>query len=118
MNFFKLFPVYISFLLLAAHFFRAGQTVLAVIPLILFIPLLLREKWVPWLIQAALVLGALEWIRTLVAVAEIRMEHGAPWVRMAVILGAVALFTALSCLVFRSKGLKKRYSSEETSDRE
>ena len=118
MNFFRLFPVYISFLLLTAHFFRAGQTVLAVIPLILLIPLFLKEKWVPWLIQLALVLGALEWVRTIVAVAEIRMHHGAPWVRMAVILGAVALFTALSSLVFKSKGLKKRYSAVETPEQE
>ena len=112
MNFLRLFPVFISLLLLAAHFFRAGQTVLAVIPLVLFIPLILREKWVPWLIQLALVLGAVEWLRTLVSVAQIRMENDMPWARMAVILGAVALFTALSSLVFRSKGLRKRYSIE------
>jgi len=116
MNFLRLFPVFISLLLLAAHFFRAGQTVLAVVPLILFIPLILREKWVPWLIQLALVLGAVEWVRTLVSVAQIRMEYDMPWARMAVILGAVALFTALSSLVFRSKGLRKRYSIKLDSD--
>jgi len=115
MNFLRLLPVFISLLLLAAHFFRAGQTVLAVIPLLLFVPLLLREKWVPRLIQLALVLGAVEWLRTLVSVAQMRMEHDMPWVRMAVILGSVALFTALSSLVFRSKGLHKRYSAWEAS---
>lgn len=115
MIFLRLLPVFISLLLLAAHFFRAGQTVLAVIPLILFIPLFLRERWVPWLIQLALVLGALEWLRTLVSVAQIRMEYDMPWIRMAVILGAVALFTAFSSLVFRSKGLRKRYSIEMDS---
>lgn len=116
MNFLRLIPVFISFLLLAAHFFRAGQTVLAVIPLVLIILLILKEKWVPWLIQLALVLGAIEWLRTLVSVAEIRMEYDMPWVRMAVILGAVALFTAFSSLVFRSKSLRKRYSAGEVSD--
>jgi len=118
MNFLRLFPVFISLLLLAAHFFRAGQTVLAVIPLILFIPLILREKWVVWLIQLALVLGAVEWLRTLVSVAQIRMEYDMPWVRMAVILGAVALFTALSSLVFRSKGLRKRYAGSAVTGQE
>ena len=118
MNFFRLLPVFISFLLLAAHFFRAGQTVLAVIPLVLFIPLILRERWVPWLIQLVLVLGAVEWLRTLVSVAQIRMEYDMPWIRMAVILGAVALFTAFSSLVFRSKGLRKRYSIERASDQQ
>jgi len=113
MNFLRLLPVFISLLLLAAHFFRAGQTALAVVPLLLFIPLFLREKWVPWLIQAALLLGAIEWVRTLYSVAQIRIAHDMPWVRMAIILGAVALITALSCLVFRSQGLRKRYSEGE-----
>jgi len=118
LNFVRLLPVFISLLLLAAHFFRAGQTVLAVAPLILFMLLILREKWVPWLIQLALVLGAVEWLRTLVSVAQIRMEYDMPWVRMAVILGAVALFTAFSSLVFRSKGLRKRYSIERAADQQ
>jgi hypothetical protein len=78
--------------------------------------LIVREKWVAWLIQLALVLGAIEWIRTLVAVAEVRLEYGMPWVRMAVILGAVAAFTALSSLVFRSKGLRKRYTHQDVED--
>ena len=113
MVFLRLLPVFISFLLLSAHFYRAGQIDLAIIPLLLFVPLIFRKSWVPWLIQLVLLLGAIEWLRTLYSVAQIRIEFGMPWVRMAVILGAVALFTALSGLVFRSKGLRKRYSNEE-----
>jgi len=116
MNFLRLLPVFISLLLLAAHFFRAGQTILAALPVILMAFLIVREKWVAWLIQLALVLGAIEWIRTLVAVAEIRLEYGMPWLRMAVILGAVAVFTALSGLVFRSKGLRERYTHQDEVD--
>jgi hypothetical protein len=110
MNFFRLLPVFISLLLLSAHFYRASQTVLALVPLLLFIPLMLKKTWVPWLIQLALLLGAVEWLRTLVSVAQMRMEYGMPWARFAIILGAVALFTAFSSLVFRSKALRKRYS--------
>lgn len=110
MNFVRLIPVFLSLLLLAAHFFRAGQMVLAVIPLLLFVPLVLRERWVPWLVQTVLLLGALEWVWTLYTVAQIRIAHGMDWQRMAIILGAVALFTALSSLVFRSRGLRQRYS--------
>ena len=116
MNFLRLLPVFISLLLLAAHFFRAGQTFLAALPLILMAFLIVREKWVAWLIQLALVLGAIEWIRTLVSVAEVRLEYGMPWVRMAVILGAVAVFTALSGLVFRSRGLRERYTHQDEVD--
>ena len=60
MNFFRLLPVFLSFLLLAAHFFRAGQTALAVLPLLLLVPLALRKTWVPWLIQLALLLGGVD----------------------------------------------------------
>ena len=113
MNFARLLPVILSFLLLAAHFFRAGQTVLAVIPLLLFVPLVFRQTWVPWLMRVVLWLGALEWVRTLYEVAQLRIEYGQPWHRMAVILGVVAAFTALSSLVFGSKGLRQRYSAEQ-----
>ena len=113
MNFLRLLPVFISLLLLSAHFFRAGQTVLAVIPIIFVMLLIIKEKMIPLLIQIALVLGAVEWLRTLISVAQMRMEYGMPWTRMAIILGAVALFTALSSLVFRSKGLRERYSGED-----
>ena len=111
MNFLRLLPVFISLLLLAAHFLRAGQIILVVAPLLFFIPLLFRNTWVPRLIQLVLLLGAVEWLRTLYNVAQIRMDMGMPWTRMAIILGAVALFTALSGLVFRSKALRKRYSA-------
>jgi hypothetical protein len=110
MNFVRLIPAFLSLLLLSAHFFRAGQTVLMVIPLLLFIPLAFRQAWVPRLIQVVLLVGAIEWLRTIYSVAQYRIAHGDDWQRMAAILGAVALFTALSSLVFRSKGLRERYS--------
>ena len=112
MNILRLLPVFISFLLLAAHFMRAGQTAVMVVLLLLLLLLLVKKYWVPWVIQMTLLLGALEWVRTIMFVAQTRMDQGMPWTRMAVILGVVALFTALSALVFRSKALRNRYSDE------
>lgn len=109
MNFLRLFPVIVSFVLLAAHFHRAELTVLvgicAFFPLLLF----LRKPWVPQLFQAALVVGALEWLRTLYMLAAMRVGFDQPWGRLALILGAVALFTALSALVFNSRALRVLY---------
>ena len=109
MNFLRLLPVILSFLLLGAHFYRAGlvpATVLCVAALfLLFVP----KPWVPRLFQAVLVLGAFEWLRTLYLFAQMRIAWGEPWTRLAVILGAVALFTALSGLVFRHRNLAARY---------
>ena len=39
----------------------------------------------------------------------IRQDSGKPWMRLAIILGSVAVFTAASGLVFRLGPLKKRY---------
>lgn len=113
MNFLSLLPVVISFLLLSAHFLRAGQMVISIVLLSLLSLLFLRKTWVPRVIQLILLLGTVEWIRTLYSVAQVRIEFGMPWMRMATILGVVALFTALSCLVFRSEVLRKEFSSVE-----
>lgn len=112
MNILRLLPVVISFLLLAAHFLRAGQVVVMVLLLALLLLLFVRKFWVPWVIQVLLLLGAVEWVVTLYSVAQLRITIGEPWARMAIILGAVALFTALSSLVFRSKALQDRFSKQ------
>lgn len=115
MIFLRLLPVLISFLLMAAHFFRAGQTGVVIVLLASLLLLTLRKAWVPRVIQLVLLLGAVEWVRTLISVAQIRIELDMPWMRMAIILGAVAVFTALSCLVFRSEALRKRFSDIQST---
>lgn len=116
MNVLRLLPVVISFLLLAAHFLRAGQLVVVVLLIALLLLLFVRKYWVPWVIQVVLLLGAVEWVITLYSVAQLRIAVGAPWTRMAIILGAVALFTALSSLVFRTDALKNRFSKQVVPD--
>jgi hypothetical protein len=110
MNALRLTPIFICALLLAAHFSRADNLPMLVFSLAAPAILLLRRPWVARAVQIALVLGALEWVRTLVIIAGRRQEAGEPWTRMAIILGTVALVTVLSALVFRAKGLKERYS--------
>ena len=78
--------------------------------------LFLRQSWVPRVFQVLLVLGALEWLHTLYAFARIRIALEQPWTRLAVILGAVALFTGLSALVFRSRALKFLYRTDERNE--
>ena len=109
MNFVRVLPVVFSMWLLAAHFFRAGSIWLAAISIVLPLSLVVRNRWVARILQAALVLGAIEWIRTLVVFAYARAASGQPWTRLAIILGAVALATLLSAAVFRSASLRDRY---------
>ena len=79
MNFLRLLPVFISFLLMGAHFLRAGQMVIAVALLCWLLLLLVRQFWVPWVIQLALLLGAAEWLLTLYSVAQVRIGQDMPW---------------------------------------
>ena len=110
MNVVRLTPVFLSALLLAAHFSRADNLPMIVLSFIAPLLLLVRRPWIPRAFQVALVVGALEWVRTVVAIALARQALGEPWMRMAVILGVVALVTASSGVVFQTKALKTRYS--------
>lgn len=99
----KLIPVALCFLVLGAHASRSGLALpvalaIAALPLLL----LIRKSWVPRLLQAALLVGAAEWVRAIVGHVAVRRAHGMPYQRMAIILGAVALVTALSALALRN----------------
>ncbi len=110
-------PVVLSALLLAAHFYRSRSLALVAVSLALSLLLLVRERWSARVVQAGLVLGALEWVRTLAFFAGQRMEVGRPWGRLAVILGVVAALTALSALAVKvpSAGGRERSGGEEAA---
>jgi hypothetical protein len=109
MNIVRLLPIFLSAILLTAHFFRARMFLPLVVSLALPFVLLVPRRWAARLVQTALMLGALEWIRTVLMLVMERQAAGRPWMRMAIILMSVAVFTAASGLVFRFGPLKKRY---------
>jgi hypothetical protein len=110
MNFIKLLPVILSLLLLGAHFFRARMIVLVLLVIVILFMLLIRRPWVVRLVQFVLVIGGLEWVRTLFVIVRIRNMSGEPWMRLTLILGGVALLTMCSALVFRFKSLREGYN--------
>ena len=135
MNFVRLLPVILSWIILGAHFMRSGGHLLmnfcimigldphtldggyyVLVGACVLLPLLLlvRRPWVPLVMQLGLLLGALEWIRTLLAISAMRQMAGLPVGRMMVILGGVALFTGASSLVFLMPSLRRRYSAPVT----
>ena len=114
MTFVRLIPVILSALLLGAHFFRAGLTFLALLIVLLPFVLLVKRAWVARLTQFVLVLGGIEWVRTLLVFVAERRETGQPWTRLAVIIGTVALFTIGSGLLLSLSGaLRKRYGLDK-----
>ncbi len=108
-NFMKFIPIILCSLLIAAHFGRANMFVLQIASLIIPLILIWKNKISAVIVQIFLIAGGLEWIRTLVYYARIRAENGEPWLRLAIILGVVAVLTFASTLVFRTKFMKKRY---------
>ena len=104
-----LLPVILSALVLAAHFFRAGDPVGVAASLAGLALLLVPRAWAARAVQIGLAIGAAEWVRTLVVFTAQRRALGEPWGRLVVILGAVALFTLLSATVFYSERLRRRY---------
>jgi hypothetical protein len=102
-------PVVLSFVVLGAHFMRYGDTIFVVTAAAMIALLLIRQPWVARLIQVVLVLGALEWLRTLYELVQLRIALGEPYGRMLFILASVAIVTASAALVFQSKTLKQVY---------
>jgi len=109
MSFVLLLPVLFSFLLLAAHFLHAGSMPLVALSLVVPLLLFIRRGWVVRVIQIALILGALEWLRTIARLIDLYEQAGRPWTRMSIILGSVLLFTVASAASFAAPPLVRRY---------
>ncbi len=101
-------PLILSCLILAAHHARGGEPGLVYMWLTLPAALFLRRRWADLVVQVMLVVGAVEWIQTIRAIVDVRQQAGLPYERMIMILGGVALFTALSGLLLNTRGRRNR----------
>ena len=96
-------------ILLAAHFYRAGHLALAALSVGALVLLAVPRAWAARVLQLALLAGAFEWLRTLAMFASTRMALGQPYLRLTLILVAVAVFTAVSAAVFQQSAVRRRY---------
>ena len=106
-------PIVLSLVVLGAHFMRYGNSIGVFAALLLIGLLFIRRPWVARLMQVVLVLGTLEWLRTMYELGHMRALHGQPYGRMLVILGVVAAVTLCSALLFQSATLKKVYGLDK-----
>jgi hypothetical protein len=60
-------------------------------------------------LQVLAYVGAGLWLITTVDILQQRLKLGLPWLRLAAILGAVTLFTAVAGLLLNSAKVKNRY---------
>ena len=109
MNALRLMPVFVALAVLAAHFYRAHAWVPFGITIALLPLLLARAPWAARVLQAALAIGALEWLRTAAALVALRQSMGLPYTRLVIILGVVAVGTLLAAFIFESRPVRARF---------
>ena len=95
-------PAALASLLLAAHFFRGAHSGAAALCVVAAGLSFVRRPWIAAGLRLGLVAGSVLWVLTAWRIAQSRMEAGNPYVRMLVILGAVAAFTAWSAWLLPS----------------
>lgn len=105
----RVFPAVLSIGLLGAHFFRAGAQLPVLACLAVLAVMAIPRPWAARVVQVSLVLGTLEWLRTLVTLASARAAAGEPAARLVAILGTVAAVSLVSALVFRNVRVRNYY---------
>ena len=104
-------PVVLSALVLAAHFLRRGEWLPMLASLGIIALLFARRSWARRVIQLALLAGALEWARTLAGFVAERRATGEPWLRMAIILGAVIAVSLAGVAALEARRIRERFSA-------
>ena len=104
--------IIITSLILSAHFLRDSNLLLTLVYILLPFVLMIKKRLALLLVQGMAYAGGIIWINTLIKIAQRRISYGEPWIRMAVILGAVALFTILAGLLLNSSKVKEQYPSK------
>jgi hypothetical protein len=99
----------LALLLLAAHLVHAGLVPLAALAILLAGLLAVPRPWASRTLQVILAVAVIEWILTTVGLAQLRRRHDEPYLRLAVILGSVTLFTALAALAFQHPLLRAHF---------
>ena len=96
-------------LLLAAHFSRANNNILAIVTLAIPLLLFVKKSWVIDVLQGMGYLSALFWIYGAYQYIQLRIEAGEGWIRLLLIMGAIALYSVWSSYFLRSKQIKDTY---------
>jgi hypothetical protein len=102
-------PAVFALLLLGAHFFRAGSVIFTAVCALLPLLLVVRRRIALRIVQYGLAAGVLVWLHTAAELTLMRIQLGAPWMRMLLILSAVALFTGLCVWLLNNNKVKQRF---------
>lgn len=99
--------VILSAIVIAAHFLRSGSIVpmaLSLVAPFLFLP---RQPWARRLSQAFCLAAAGVWVATTLDIARERVALGEDWLRMAIILAAVAVAALFGVVLLEGRRSRK-----------
>jgi ferredoxin len=100
----------LSCLLLAAHYLRSGDLGMVAVCLALPGLFFFRQSWVRPVLQAAFAAGMAVWVLAMIDLIQFRQVVGLPWLRLALILGSVAVVTGSGALFLETRALRERFS--------
>ena len=89
----------IALLLAAAHYGRAGDTILKYLFAALPLLLLVRKNWSDMILAVSVSFTVPVWILTTLSIIVDRKAAEEPWLRMGIILGGVALFALITAFL-------------------
>jgi hypothetical protein len=113
---FQFLLVVVCFLLLAAHFLRAGAVLFMALSFGLLALLPVRRPWAARVLQGWLLLGVVVWVLSGVAFATDRAAQGKPFLRLVAIMGSVAAVTALAALTIQSGRLGRHFGLDQPEE--
>ena len=99
----------VAALVLAAHFYRDGNLVLVAVCVAVPFLFLHRRRRSLLALQALAYVGALVWIYTALDIVYVRTQMGRPFTAAVIILGSVAVFTAVTGVLLNGRRMRDRY---------
>jgi hypothetical protein len=105
----RILPFIVSMILLAAHFFRTGNMLFVIICLVVPFLLLIKTRWALISAQIFTYVGVLLWVLTAFELVRVRMAAGADYLRMLLILLAVAAFSGWAAYLLNRPAVKQNY---------
>ncbi len=114
MKIFKFVLPVFTLLLLSAHYSRADNLLMTIVFIILPFLFFIRKTWVRRMLQLALIFGTGVWIQTAINIVKIRIDNDMDWIRLAIILGAIALLTLFSAILLEFKRFKNHFDTART----
>ena len=116
MNVLCTLPAVMSALILGAHFLRSDWIVIAAICTLAPLLLLTGKTWAIRIVQLLLTVGVFIWIDAGLSIYKERLALGMPWLRMALIIGAVGLASLGSAVLLERQLSREHTPGDGTSD--